>query len=129
MIKLYSNGIIPSLSNLDDIRLIKYSNECLQLIVNYRDKMDAYSITQAFLDIQSFLGWVCRFSSVTERFFNELNARRIDTNIARSETLSIINGMRYLRLGVCVKSKYSLEMFYGDWCKHVLFLRSKQRVD
>lgn len=33
-----------------------------------------------------------RFSSVTERFFTELNARRIDTSAARSETLSIING-------------------------------------
>lgn len=43
-----------------------------------------------------------RFSSVTERFFMELNTRRIDTNVARSETLSIINGMRYLKLGVCV---------------------------
>lgn len=41
-----------------------------------------------------------RFSSVTERFFTELNARRIDTSAARSETLSIINGMRYLKLGV-----------------------------
>lgn len=41
-----------------------------------------------------------RFSSVTERFFMELNARRIETNVARSETLSIINGMRYLKLGV-----------------------------
>ncbi|KAL6635421.1 hypothetical protein ACP70R_028092 [Stipagrostis hirtigluma subsp. patula] len=41
-----------------------------------------------------------RFSSVTERFFIELNSRRIDTPIARSETLSIINGMRYLKLGV-----------------------------
>ncbi|KAF2316989.1 hypothetical protein GH714_009819 [Hevea brasiliensis] len=41
-----------------------------------------------------------RFSSVTERFFMELNTRRIDTNVARSETLSIINGMRYLKLGV-----------------------------
>jgi hypothetical protein len=41
-----------------------------------------------------------RFSSVTERFFMELNTRRIDTNVSRSETLSIINGMRYLKLGV-----------------------------
>ncbi|KAK9110935.1 hypothetical protein Scep_018454 [Stephania cephalantha] len=41
-----------------------------------------------------------RFSSVTERFFMELNTRRIDSNVARSETLSIINGMRYLKLGV-----------------------------
>ncbi|KAJ4967612.1 hypothetical protein NE237_019461 [Protea cynaroides] len=41
-----------------------------------------------------------RFSSVTERFFMELNSRRIDTSVARSETLSIINGMRYLKLGV-----------------------------
>lgn len=32
----------------------------------------------------------------------ELNTRRIDTSVARSETLSIINGMRYLKLGVCV---------------------------
>ncbi|XP_065618081.1 uncharacterized protein LOC136062668 [Quercus suber] len=43
-----------------------------------------------------------RFSSVTERFFMELNTRRIDTSVARSETLSIINGMRYLKLGVCI---------------------------
>lgn len=43
-----------------------------------------------------------RFSPVTERFFMELNTRRIDTNVARSETLSIINGMRYLKLGVCM---------------------------
>ncbi|KAG8073032.1 hypothetical protein GUJ93_ZPchr0006g41845 [Zizania palustris] len=41
-----------------------------------------------------------RFSSVTERFFIELNNRRIDTPLARSESLSIINGMRYLKLGV-----------------------------
>ncbi|KAM7268070.1 hypothetical protein ACFE04_010236 [Oxalis oulophora] len=41
-----------------------------------------------------------RFSSVTERFFMELTTRRIDNNVARSETLSIINGMRYLKLGV-----------------------------
>ncbi|MCL7040569.1 hypothetical protein MKW94_007065 [Papaver nudicaule] len=41
-----------------------------------------------------------RFSSVTERFFMELNTRRIDTSAARSETLNIINGMRYLKLGV-----------------------------
>ncbi|GMP28559.1 hypothetical protein CsSME_00004052 [Camellia sinensis var. sinensis] len=41
-----------------------------------------------------------RFSPVTERFFMELNTRRIDTSVARSETLSIINGMRYLKLGV-----------------------------
>lgn len=45
---------------------------------------------------------LCRFSSVTERFFMELNTRRIDTSVARSETLSIINGMRYLKLGVGV---------------------------
>lgn len=47
------------------------------------------------------LNSIYRFSSVTERFFMELNTRRIDTNAARSETLSIINGMRYLKLGVC----------------------------
>ncbi|KAH7669286.1 Cell morphogenesis protein C-terminal [Dioscorea alata] len=41
-----------------------------------------------------------RFSSATERFFMELNTRRIDTSVARSETLSIIHGMRYLKLGV-----------------------------
>jgi len=43
-----------------------------------------------------------RFSSVTERFFIELNVRRIDSHslALRSETLSIINGMRYLKLGV-----------------------------
>lgn len=37
---------------------------------------------------------------MTERFFMELNTRRVDTSVARSETLSIINGMRYLKLGV-----------------------------
>ncbi|PSR87776.1 Protein furry-like [Actinidia chinensis var. chinensis] len=41
-----------------------------------------------------------RFSPVTERFFMDLNTRRIDTSVARSETLSIINGLRYLKLGV-----------------------------
>ncbi|GKA17859.1 furry homolog-like protein [Tanacetum coccineum] len=41
-----------------------------------------------------------RFSPVTERFFMEINSRRIDTSGARSETLSIINGMRHLMLGV-----------------------------
>ncbi|KAJ7549297.1 hypothetical protein O6H91_07G048400 [Diphasiastrum complanatum] len=41
-----------------------------------------------------------RFTSVTERFFNELNIRQIDTSTARSESLSIIHGMRYLKLGV-----------------------------
>nr|GEY74360.1 protein furry homolog-like [Tanacetum cinerariifolium] len=33
-------------------------------------------------------------------FFMELDTRRIDTSGARSETLSIINGMRYLKLEV-----------------------------
>ncbi|KAI3794046.1 hypothetical protein L1987_36671 [Smallanthus sonchifolius] len=41
-----------------------------------------------------------RFIPVTGRFIMELNARRIDTSGARIETLSIINGMRHLRLGV-----------------------------
>ncbi|KAJ1692491.1 hypothetical protein LUZ63_009189 [Rhynchospora breviuscula] len=41
-----------------------------------------------------------RFSSVTERFFLELNARGLETNFLRSQSLSIINGMRYLKLGV-----------------------------
>ncbi|XWS34789.1 hypothetical protein CRYUN_Cryun21dG0067500 [Craigia yunnanensis] len=45
------------------------------------------------------LSWI-RFSSVTERFFMELKTRRIDSSVARSEALSIINGMRYLKLGV-----------------------------
>lgn len=40
---------------------------------------------------------------MTERFFMELNTRRIDTSVARSETLSIIHGMRYLKLGVSVE--------------------------
>ncbi|XP_078160934.1 ARM repeat superfamily protein isoform X3 [Carex rostrata] len=41
-----------------------------------------------------------RFSSVTERFFLELSARGLETNFLRSQSLSIINGMRYLKLGV-----------------------------
>ncbi|KAG9149470.1 hypothetical protein Leryth_023324, partial [Lithospermum erythrorhizon] len=41
-----------------------------------------------------------RFGSVKERLFMELNTRRIDTNVARMETLSIIHGMRYVQLGV-----------------------------
>ena len=52
---------------------------------------------QKFLTVSLCLN---RFSSVTERFFMELNTRRIDTSVARSETLCIINGMRYLKLGV-----------------------------
>ncbi|KAG6485279.1 hypothetical protein ZIOFF_053813 [Zingiber officinale] len=60
----------------------------------------------------SYLELVCllnRFSSVTERFFMELNTRRIDTSVARSETLSIINGMRYLKLGVYKKWQVKTE--------------------
>ena len=41
-----------------------------------------------------------RFNAVTERFFTELNCRHNDTNKDRSEILSIISGMRYLKLGV-----------------------------
>lgn len=52
-----------------------------------------------------------RFSPVTERFFMELNTRRIDTSVARSETLSIINGMRYLKLGVCMRFAFLIEFF------------------
>ncbi|GKA10793.1 pre-rRNA-processing protein ESF2 [Tanacetum coccineum] len=37
-------------------------------------------------------------------FWKELNTRRIDTSGDRSETLSIINGMRYLKLGTAVAS-------------------------
>lgn len=42
---------------------------------------------------------MCRFSSITERYFLELDKRRSET--VRSETLSIIHGMRYLKLDVC----------------------------
>jgi Cell morphogenesis N-terminal len=49
-----------------------------------------------------------RFSSVTERFFMELNARGLETNILRNQSLSIINGMRYLKLGVFVFTVYFL---------------------
>lgn len=56
------------------------------------------------LTMHTLLIYLYRFSSVTERFFMELNTRRIDTSVARSETLSIINGMRYLKLGVCFTS-------------------------
>lgn len=53
---------------------------------------------------------------MTERFFMELNTRRIDTSVARSETLSIINGMRYLKLGVSeeihsCREKWHLDIF------------------
>jgi hypothetical protein len=50
--------------------------------------------------LRTMMFYAHRFSSVTEKFFMELNIRRIDTPVARSETLSIINGMRYLKLGV-----------------------------
>ena len=43
---------------------------------------------------------------MTERFFIELNNRRVDTPVARSETLNIINGMRYLKLGVRLYKDY-----------------------
>jgi hypothetical protein len=52
----------------------------------------------------------CRFSSVTERFFMELNNRRVDTPVARSETLNIINGMRYLKLGVWLYNDYFINI-------------------
>lgn len=45
-----------------------------------------------------------RFNSVCQRFLMELNARRINTGVARSETLYIIDGMRYLKLGTTTKS-------------------------
>nr|GFB33807.1 elongation factor Ts, mitochondrial [Tanacetum cinerariifolium] len=38
--------------------------------------------------------------TITNHFFMELNTRQIDTSGARSETLNIINGIRYLKLGV-----------------------------
>ncbi|KAL4577336.1 hypothetical protein LXL04_013444 [Taraxacum kok-saghyz] len=41
-----------------------------------------------------------RFTSITGHFFMELNTRRIDTSGARTETLSIITGMRRIKLGV-----------------------------
>ena len=47
----------------------------------------------------------------------ELTTRHIDTGVARSETLSIINGMRYLKLGVC--SIYSI---FFHCTKNILLL-------
>ncbi|GKB29474.1 furry homolog-like protein, partial [Tanacetum coccineum] len=48
--------------------------------------------------------WIVVLLDITgtraEHFFMELNTHRIDTSGARSETLGIINGMRYLKLGV-----------------------------
>lgn len=58
----------------------------------------------------------------------ELNTRRIDTSAARSETLSIINGMRYLKLGVCVKTKCFVEL-HDIGINYKLLLRLKPRVD
>lgn len=61
---------------------------------------------------------ICRFSSVTERFFMELNTRRIDTSGARGETLSIINGMRYLKLGVRKPGHFGSLLFREDVCNN-----------
>jgi hypothetical protein len=67
-----------------------------------------------FFHFLAFQSYICRFSSVTERFFMELNTRRIDTSAARSETLSIINGMRYLKLGVCIRIKLNVLWFLNS---------------
>lgn len=49
---------------------------------------------------------------MTERFFIELNNRRVDTPVARSETLNIINGMRYLKLGVRLYKDYFIILIF-----------------
>ena len=82
----------------------------VQFVMAYNMKRSHYFIVlcldwKTVLYFMVFLSCFYRFSSVTERFFMELNTRRIDTSAARSETLSIINGMRYLKLGVCVTIK------------------------
>lgn len=43
-----------------------------------------------------------RFGSTSSRLFTELNLRRGDSSVQRSETLSLISGARYLRLDVSV---------------------------
>ncbi|GAB4840336.1 hypothetical protein Ancab_021103 [Ancistrocladus abbreviatus] len=76
-------------------------------VVTQVDYPSLVDLRGLFLDhIAQFLGALSRirFSFVTERFFMELNTRRIDTSGSRSETLSIINGMRYLKLGVKTES-------------------------
>ncbi|GJX27654.1 furry homolog-like protein [Tanacetum coccineum] len=45
----------------------------------------------------------------------ELNTRRIDTSGARSETLNIINGMRYLKLGVKTDVAPLADGRKGNW--------------
>ncbi|XP_024526381.1 cell morphogenesis protein PAG1 isoform X1 [Selaginella moellendorffii] len=72
-------------------------------VVSQTDYPSLFDLRGLLLDlVAQLLGALSRirFSSITERFFNELNTRRIDTNVTRSETLSIIHGMRYLKLGV-----------------------------
>lgn len=48
---------------------------------------------------------------MTERFFMELNSRRNDAPLSRSDSLSIINGMRYLKLGVRYKDRFIILIF------------------
>ncbi|KAJ1281752.1 hypothetical protein BS78_04G329700 [Paspalum vaginatum] len=72
-------------------------------VVSQIDYPSLVDLRSLLLDlVAQFLGALSRirFSSVTERFFIELNTRRSDSPASRSETLSIINGMRYLKLGV-----------------------------
>ncbi|CAL5372699.1 unnamed protein product [Camellia sinensis] len=74
-----------------------------KLVVSQVDYPSLVDLRGLLLDLAAqLLGALSRirFSPVTECFFMELNTRRIDTSVARSETLSIINGMHYLKLGV-----------------------------
>ncbi|CAA2987078.1 furry homolog-like [Olea europaea subsp. europaea] len=71
-----------------------------RIIVDWFAHLYSLPFLASVCDFKNDTSRAMRFSSVTERFFMELNTRRIDTSTARSEALSIINGLRYLKLGV-----------------------------
>lgn len=106
------------------LKLIKYVGSvirCILIMECFYETIKHPSICcTVFLECRhffmTFFPFPYRFSSVTERFFMELNTRRIDTSVSRSETLSIINGMRYLKLGVC-----KLIVLVKNWMKRQWF--------
>jgi hypothetical protein len=81
---------------------IYFMGSCAR-VVNHTEYPSLVDLRGLLLDlVAQLLGALSRirFSSVTERYFNEINSRRIDTSTARNESLSIMQGMRYLKLGV-----------------------------
>ena len=66
MLELYCQGFVPKFENLSNPSLVNYFGKCSRLVKEYQEKMNLYSLTEAFASIQEIL-------DLTNKLISELS--------------------------------------------------------